>query len=84
MLALPGVSALRNGDFFNEFALALPVGADAFNRAMLKRGIFAGVAIPVALAGHDRGLLVAVTETKTDADLQAYVEHAGACLEEVR
>ena len=84
MLALPGVSALRSGDFFNEFALALPVGAEAFNRAMHERQIFAGVVIPAALAGHDRGLLVAVTETKTDADLQAYVEHARACLKEVR
>jgi glycine dehydrogenase subunit 1 len=80
LTALPGVSLLRSGVHFNEFAIELPVASQAFSRSMADAGIFAGVPVPQALAGHDRGLLVAVTETKTAADLDRYVTHAAACL----
>jgi glycine dehydrogenase subunit 1 len=80
LTALPGVKLLRSGVHFNEFAIELPVPAAVFCARMRSQGFFAGVPVSAALAGHDRGLLVAVTETKTLADLQAYAKQARACL----
>lgn len=80
LTGLPGVSLLRSGTHFNEFAVQLPLPSEAFCRSMSAVGIFAGVPVPQVLAGHDRGLLVAVTETKTAADLDRYVAQAAASL----
>ena len=80
LVALPGFSLLRSGVHFNEFALTLPVDAALFCARMHSRGIFAGVPIAESLAGHPRALLVAVTETKTPADMTAYVKAALDCL----
>lgn len=80
LLALPGVKALRSGVFFNEFSIELSLDAGLFCERMRERGIFAGVLAPPSLTGHARGLLVAVTETKSEADIEAYVSHAADCL----
>lgn len=80
LTALSGISLLRSGVHFNEFAIELPMASDLFCRSMADAGIFAGVPVPQALVGHGRGLLVAVTETKTQADLDRYVAQAAACL----
>lgn len=80
LLAVPGIGALRSGVSFNEFAIELPVDAAVFCARMREQGVFAGVPVDPMLAGHGRGLLVAVTETKTPADLEAYARHAAACL----
>ncbi len=81
LTALPGVRLLRTGVHFNEFAIELPVAASLFCAQMRKFGIFAGVPVQASLAGHARGLLIAATETKSRADIEAYARHAGACLE---
>jgi glycine dehydrogenase subunit 1 len=80
LLALPGVRALRTGAHFNEFSIELPQPARLFCHEMAQHGVLAGVPIPTALAGHDRGLLVAVTETRSLADLDRYTRFAGTCL----
>ncbi|MGB4114916.1 MAG: aminomethyl-transferring glycine dehydrogenase subunit GcvPA [Polaromonas sp.] len=80
LLALPGIKLLRTGVHFNEFAIELPIPVDEFCARMKRLGIFAGVPLAESLAGHKRGLLIAVTETKNMADLEAYVKHAQACL----
>jgi glycine dehydrogenase subunit 1 len=80
LTALPGVKALRSGVHFNEFSIELPVPAAVFRKRMQAKGFFAGVPVSESLAGHDRGLLVAVTETKSQADLKAYAEQARVCL----
>lgn len=82
LLALPGIKPLRSGAFFNEFSVELPGDASLFCAGMRKLGVFAGVPVPASLAGHERGLLIAVTETKSQADIEAYAEHARACLQE--
>lgn len=82
LIALPGVRPLRSGTFFNEFSVELPVPSTVFCARMRKLGFFAGVPVEAALAGHDRGLLVAVTETKSRADIEAYAARAQACLRE--
>ncbi len=83
MLALPGIKLLRTGVHFNEFAIELPIPVTEFCVRMKRVGIFAGVPLAESLAGHRRGLLVAVTETKSMADIQGYSKHALACLKGV-
>ena len=68
---IPGVR-LVNSAFFNEFALHLPCPAAPVVEALAARGILAG--IPVSRLYPDRAeladlLLVAATETVTEADI---------------
>ncbi len=83
LAALPGVR-LVNRAFFNEFTLMLPVDARAVVHAMAARGVLGGVSLGRLYPGVDHlagGLLVAVTETATDADMDALVEALTAELE---
>jgi glycine dehydrogenase subunit 1 len=80
LVALPGIKSLRSGVHFNEFAIELPMAATTFCDRMSARGLLAGVPIPASLAGHDRSLLIAVTETRSRADIDAYVAQAAVCL----
>ena len=74
LAAVPGVSVLT-GAFFNEFTLKLPKDAAQVVESLVAKGILAGV--PGArlwpgraeLADH---LLVAVTETNTSAEIDAF------------
>ena len=72
--AIPGVS-LVNDSFFNEFTLRLPVEARPAVRALADRGILGGVSLGRLYPGADSlraGLVVAVTETVTDEDVDAF------------
>lgn len=71
--ALPGVS-LVNGTFFNEFTLELPVEARPAVRALADKGILGGVSLGRLYPDQpalQKGLVVAVTETVTDEDIDA-------------
>ncbi len=81
LVAVPGIRQMRSGVHFNEFAVELPVDAQLFCDRMREAGFFAGVPVDDSLAGHKRGLLIAVTETKSRSDLEAYAKQARACLE---
>jgi glycine dehydrogenase subunit 1 len=71
--AIPGVE-LVNDSFFNEFALKLPVEARPAVHAMVERNVLGGISLgrlyPAAQALQN-GLVVAVTETVTDEDIDA-------------
>ncbi|QHL90573.1 aminomethyl-transferring glycine dehydrogenase subunit GcvPA [Sphingomonas changnyeongensis] len=71
---VPGVRLL-NDSFFNEFTLILPVEARALVRRFAEdRNILAGVSLGRLYPGADalaNGLVVAVTETTTDEDVEA-------------
>ena len=75
LAALPGVTLL-NDSFFNEFTLVLPKDARQVVRDLAGKGVLAGVSLgrlypqEAALSG---GLVVAVTETVTDEDIDALV-----------
>ena len=75
LAALPGVSLLNQG-FFNEFTLALPQAAGPLVDRLAAKGVLAGVPA-VRLYPQDKSLekllLVAVTETNSDADVDALV-----------
>ncbi len=78
---VPGVE-LVNGAFFNEFTLRLPRNAREVTRALAERRILAGVPLGRLYPeddGRENGLVVAVTETTTDADVDALA----AALEEI-
>ena len=70
---IPGVE-LVNAAFFNEFTLRLPVEARPAVHAMVERGVLGGVSLGRLYPGEwslANGLVLAVTETVTDADIDA-------------
>ena len=74
LAALPGID-LVNHSFFNEFTLRLPVEARPAVHAMVERGVLGGVSLGRLYPGEDRlanGLVVAVTETIADQDIDAF------------
>jgi len=74
LAAIPGVE-LVNDAFFNEFTLKLPVEARPAVHAMVAKGVLGGVSLGRLYPGVDalqNGLVVAVTETVTDADIDAF------------
>jgi glycine dehydrogenase subunit 1 len=80
LAAVAGVELL-NGPFFNEFTLRLDRPARPIARALAERCILAGVPLGrlyPGTEGLDEGLVVAVTETVCDEDIEAL---AGALAE---
>jgi glycine dehydrogenase subunit 1 len=70
---VPGVRLL-NDSFFNEFTLVLPKDAREATRLLAERHILGGVSLGRLYPGEDglaHGLVVAVTETVTDEDVEA-------------
>ena len=70
---VPGVSVL-NDTFFNEFTLELSKDAREIVRNLADDGVLAGVSLGRLYPGHENlsgGLLVAVTETTTEDDIEA-------------
>jgi glycine dehydrogenase subunit 1 len=89
LLELPGVSAYTEGPVVREFAVRLPVPAADLVDALVPAGILAGVpagriAGRLPATGGDEDLddvlLVAVTERRTRAELDAYVAAVSAAL----
>lgn len=71
---IPGVE-LVNNSFFNEFTLKLPQEARPVVHALAERKILGGVSLDRLYPGADglgNGLLVAVTETATSADVETF------------
>ena len=76
VLAVEGVEPLAAAPVFREFAVRLPVPAETVVERMAEEGFLAGVPLGEEYGG---GLLVAVTERRTRADIDAYA----AALEKV-
>jgi glycine dehydrogenase subunit 1 len=73
LAAIPGVE-LVNDSFFNEFTLKLPIEARPAVHAMVERNVLGGVSLGRLYPGVEtlqNGLVVAVTETVTDEDIDA-------------
>ena len=63
-----------NDGFFNEFTLRLPLDARRAVHAMVEKGVLGGVSLGRLYPGEDalaNGLVMAVTETVSDADVDA-------------
>ena len=73
LAAIPGVR-LVNEAFFNEFTLELPVEARPAVHAMVEKGVLGGVSLGRLYPGETglaKGLVVAVTETASDEDIDS-------------
>jgi len=69
---IPGVELLYPGaPFFKEFAVRLPQSASRVRDALVERGFLAGVPLPDA---DGRALLVAITERRTRAEIDALAD----------
>jgi glycine dehydrogenase subunit 1 len=80
--AIRGVDVL-NECFFNEFTIRTPRDADGLIEALARRGVLGGVPVSRLLpeAGLDDLIVVASTETNTDADRAAYAAILAECVE---
>jgi len=70
---VPGVEVL-NDSFFNEFTLLVPGDARQLVRDLADKGVLAGVSLGRLYPDGDRrenGIVVAVTETVTEEDIEA-------------
>jgi glycine dehydrogenase subunit 1 len=74
LTALKGIKPLYTGAFFKEFAIKVPVPPKKIIDVMRSEKIFAG--IDLARFDYDikDGLLIAVTEKRTKAEMDRYVE----------
>jgi len=74
LLAIDGVEPLAGAPVLREFAVRTPVAADILVDRMADEGFLAGVAVGGDYCEDDAGgLLVAVTEKRTRAEIDAYV-----------
>lgn len=75
LAAVPGVE-LVNGSFFNEFTIRLNREARPVIRTLAEKGVLAGVSLGRLYPGDaqlQNGVVVAVTETVTDEDVDTLV-----------
>ncbi len=73
LTALDGVERLFDGPYFHEVALKLEQPVAAVLDALASRDILGGLALEPYYPDHGNALLVCATETKTDADIDAYI-----------
>jgi glycine dehydrogenase subunit 1 len=71
---IPGVSIGIEAAFAREFPVLLPADPAGVVAAMAERGYLAGIALPGDYAELPGGLLVAVTEQRTRADLDGFAD----------
>ncbi len=74
---------LQSGDYFHEFVVQLPVSARLVLEHMAQRGVLGGFDLSGVYPALGEAILVCVTETKTDNDLDVYVAALKAAIEEV-
>jgi glycine dehydrogenase subunit 1 len=79
--AIPTVDIV-NAHYFNEFTLRTPRPAAELVEALARRGVIGGLPVSRLLprAGLDDCVIVASTETNTDADRAAYARALADCL----
>ncbi len=72
LLAIDGVEPLGDGPVLREFAVRTPVPAATLVERMVEEGFLAGVPLEPEYDPDGRGLLVAVTERRTAAEIDRY------------
>jgi glycine dehydrogenase subunit 1 len=75
LLSLEGVEPVASAPVLREFAVRTPVSGEVLVERLLEDGFLAGVPLGPGLEGSgcDEGLLVAVTERRTRAEIDAFV-----------
>ena len=73
--SIDGVSVVSNGPWFHEFVIELPLKAADVLKSMASSGVLAGLALNEFVKdASEYQVLVCVTETRTDEDLERYAE----------
>ena len=80
LLRLPGVTPYTSGPVFREFAVTLPVAAGELVAALAERGYLAGLDLGRFDPALDHVLLLAVSERRTRAEIDAFVEEVSSHL----
>ena len=86
LAGIPGVSVL-NSSFFNEFTITLPTASREVARTLADRNILGGVSLGRLYPDEEHlanGLLVTVTETCLDEDMDALVSALSEVLADAR
>ncbi len=81
LLVLPGVELVFNGPFFHEFVLRLPCPVHEVEEEMNKLNILPGLSLKHIYPEIGDCILVCVTETKSEFDIQQYVEEFSKALQ---
>jgi glycine dehydrogenase subunit 1 len=71
---LPGFKAANNAPFFKEFVIETPVLAKTIIEKALDKAIFAGIDLGTYFPERKNQLLIAVTEKRTKAELDAFLQ----------
>lgn len=79
-LAKRGYAPRFKGHFFHEVVIGLPVATDKVLHAMAKRGIQGGFALDSYYPQLGNSLLICVTETKNDDDIERYCDELHAAI----
>lgn len=72
VLGEAGAKVKFSGKVFGEFVLELPKNAEAVQKALMEKGILAGLPLGKYYPGLENCLLVAVTETRTKAQIDDF------------
>lgn len=80
---IEGVELKFNQPFFHEVTIQLPCSTDKVLAHMHQSGIEAGLSLKPYFSELENCLLVCVTETKTEADLEEYATALQAAISEV-
>jgi glycine dehydrogenase subunit 1 len=80
LAALDGVELLHEQPVVREFALALDAPVEAVMKRCLEQGINPGYPLGADYPEHENGLLVAITERRTRAEIDRLVEVLGAAV----
>jgi len=80
LTATPGVELLHEAPVARELALRLDAPVDAVLERCAERGIAAGYALGREYPEHSDGLLVAITERRTKAQIDALAEALGTAV----
>jgi glycine dehydrogenase subunit 1 len=80
LVGLEGVSALHGQPVVREFALSLDADVEAVIARCTDQGVNPGYALKRDYPEHERGLLVAITEQRSRADIDRLAEVLAAAL----
>ncbi len=74
LVELPGVELANEAAFVREFALTLPADPSGVISAMAEHGYLAGISLGSDYPELSQAILIAVTEKRSRAELDGYVE----------
>jgi glycine dehydrogenase subunit 1 len=74
LIKIPGVEPVFASHFFHEFVVRLPKPIDEILKILAKKNLQAGYNLKISYPELGECLLICVTETKTPADIQNFIE----------